>query len=118
MVRGVEEKLILKAVLPQLTKLARDSEMYVHIVCIITYKLFSASATSFTDVLFLLYSSVRVDTIASFGTIMETVTSKDVRHDWYDQLHGICGGNKIDSWFAAGHKLFIAMVGIQIIIVL
>ena len=27
MVRGVEEKLILKGVLPQLTKLARDSEM-------------------------------------------------------------------------------------------
>lgn len=27
MVRGVEEKLVLKGVLPQLTKLARDSEM-------------------------------------------------------------------------------------------
>ncbi len=29
-------------------------------------------------IFFILYSSVRVDTVASFGIIMETATSKDV----------------------------------------
>lgn len=49
MVRKVDEKLVMKGVLPHLIKLARDSEM-----------------------------AVRIDTIESFGAIMESVTSKEI----------------------------------------
>jgi hypothetical protein len=49
MVRGVEEKLVMSAIVPQLVRLARDTEI-----------------------------NVRIETIGSFGTIMQAVTSKDI----------------------------------------
>jgi hypothetical protein len=49
MVRGVEEKLVMNSVVPQLVALARDSEI-----------------------------NVRIGTISSFGIIMQAVTSKDI----------------------------------------
>ena len=76
MVRGVEEKLIMSSVVPNLVRLARDTETYAQLS--LTHSL-SLSLLLLTHCL-CHSSNVRIETISSFGIIMQAVTSKDVSH--------------------------------------
>jgi hypothetical protein len=62
MVRGVDEKLVMSSVVPQLVRLARDTD-----------------------------TNVRIETISSFGTIMQAVTSKEILVRVHEQFEWFLG---------------------------
>lgn len=76
-VRRLEDKLTLKMIVPLLIKLSQDTEI-----------------------------SVKVDTVESFGIIMETVTSKDVLVRVHEQFEVFMGGDQ----FQMDHQLIMTVL--------